>query len=99
MGDLARRGIDIGQVRKAVAAPGWGTDGDEDRIGLGDGPREVGVKESRFASVLLRTSSDRPGSKIGISPCFSAAILLSILSTQTTSWPKSAKQAPDTSPT
>ncbi len=44
MGDLARRGIDIGQVREAVAAPGWGTDGDEDRIGLGDGPREIGGK-------------------------------------------------------
>ena len=37
--------------------------------------------------------------KIGISPRRSAAILLSSLSTQVTWWPKSAKQAPETSPT
>ncbi len=51
------------------------------------------MKDSRFSRTFLSTSSAKPGSKIGISPRFSAATLSASLSTQTTVWPKSAKQA------
>src|SRR5512133_3741884 len=48
---------------------------------------------------LLETRSARPGSKIGISPPSSRAILSVSLSTQVTSTPNSEKQAAETSPT
>jgi hypothetical protein len=57
------------------------------------------VKKSRPCSTLSFTNSSRPGSKIGISPFCSRAILPASLSTQVTVWPKSAKHAPDTRPT
>jgi hypothetical protein len=57
------------------------------------------VKASRPAATLRATSWSSPGSKIGITPCSSAPIFASSLSTQTTSWPKSEKQAPETRPT
>jgi hypothetical protein len=57
------------------------------------------VKVSLPAATLFATSSSRPGSKIGISPASSASTLPASLSTHVTSWPKSAKQAPETSPT
>ena len=57
------------------------------------------VKLSRPAAALRATSASRPGSKIGISPARRRSILAASLSMQVTKWPKSAKQAPDTSPT
>ena len=33
-GDLARGGVDIGEVGMPVAAPRWRADGDEHRVGL-----------------------------------------------------------------
>jgi len=57
------------------------------------------AKSSRPAFTLEATSASSPGSKIGISPRRKAAILSESLSTQVTWWPKSAKQAPETSPT
>jgi hypothetical protein len=57
------------------------------------------VKRSRPAAAFRSTSSGSPGSWIGISPAFSAAILRGSTSKQRTSLPTSAKQAPDTRPT
>src|SRR5512147_1709850 len=54
---------------------------------------------SRPPLTLLETRSARPGSKIGISPPFSWAILSVSLSTHVTSTPNSEKQAAETSPT
>src|SRR5216683_2566142 len=57
------------------------------------------VKSSRFSRVFPTTRRSRSGSNMGISPFRSRAILSASLSTQVTWCPKSAKQAPDTSPT
>ena len=57
------------------------------------------AKNSRPSRTFEATSWSSPGSKIGISPFFSRAILPASLSTQVTTWPKSAKQAPETRPT
>src|SRR5512144_1131540 len=54
---------------------------------------------SRPPLTLLATRSTKPGSKIGISPPFSWAILSVSLSTQVTSTPNSEKHAAETSPT
>jgi hypothetical protein len=97
--DLACGGIDIGEVGKAVAAPRRRADRDEHRIGprgaaeIGRegqpprpciGPDEIG--ETRLEDRHLAA----------LEPLRSC---LPALSTQTTSWPKSAKQAPETRPT
>ena len=63
------------------------------------GSARLVVKNSRSSRTLVATSSARPGSKIGISPLVSWAILSASLSTQVTMWPKSAKQAPEIRPT
>ncbi len=57
------------------------------------------VNCNRPAAVFLASMTSSPGSKIGTSPAFSRAIFSESLSTQTTSWPKSEKQTPETSPT
>src|SRR4029077_20394703 len=57
------------------------------------------VKLRRPAAVLAATSWSSPGSKIGISPRCSRAILSASLSTQVTDTPNSEKQAPETSAT
>src|ERR1700752_1775191 len=49
--------------------------------------------------MLSATSSFRPGSYIWISPALHPAIFVASLSTQTTLWPSSERQAPVTSPT
>ena len=41
-GDLARRGVDVGQVGVAVAAPRRRADRDEDRVGLGHRALQIG---------------------------------------------------------
>src|SRR3954466_1310091 len=56
-------------------------------------------KRSRPACSFLCTMASRPGSKIGILPCFSRPILRSSRSRQNTELPASARQAPVTSPT
>jgi hypothetical protein len=74
----------------AVAATRRRADGDENDLGVGDsrrdGDREL---EPPVAGVLGDEISPRPR----------AAILSASWSTQVTSWPKSANEAPDTSPT
>jgi hypothetical protein len=57
------------------------------------------VKSSRPALTLEATSASSPGSKIGISRAAHGFDLSDSLPTQVTWWPKSAKQAPETSPT
>src|SRR5262245_32635883 len=56
-------------------------------------------KLSRPACSFLCTIASRPGSKIGILPCFSRPILRSSRSRQNTELPASARQAPVTRPT
>jgi hypothetical protein len=57
------------------------------------------VNESRPFLRLRATRSSRPGSWMGTSPAFRRAILAASTSTQTTSLPASARQAPVTRPT
>src|SRR6516165_4516638 len=100
-GDLARGGIDVGKIRSACPSPR--------REGVPTAMKTAAAEPTDFARsvvnarrpwrTLLAMRSSRPGSKIGISPRSSAAIFAASLSTHTTSWPKSARQAPDTSPT
>ena len=57
------------------------------------------VNRSRPAAAFRSTSSGSPGSWIGTSPAFRAAIFRGSTSKQSTSLPTSAKHAPETRPT
>src|ERR1041384_2621873 len=62
-------------------------------------PRTSVLNPSLPSLTPFATRASNPGSKIGITPELIEAIWLSSLSTQVTLIPKSAKQAPETSPT
>jgi hypothetical protein len=96
---VARRLIDIGEVGMAVATARRRADRDEDDLGAATASASSVVKESRPARTLLATSASRPGSKIGISPRLSAAILLGVLVDAGHLMAEIGKQAPETRPT
>ena len=69
----------------AVAAPRGRADRDEHGIGVAHRRCEIGGEGQPARATLVGDQSRRgPGSKIGISPRFSAAILSASLSTQVT---------------
>ncbi len=91
--------IDVGQVGMAVAAPRGRADGDEHRVGLAHRRSRIGGEGQPACAHVARHQLlqarlvDRHHA--GLQP----RDLPASLSMQVTSWPKSAKQAPDTRPT
>ena len=83
------------QPRRRVAA---GADAEEQHVGVGgavgDGRRPMQASGGDVAG-----EPSRCGSKKGVRPAARASSLRGSLSTQSTSWPISAKQAPATRPT
>ena len=83
----------------AVAAARRRPNRNENSLGPGDSRSEMSKRKDGAAARCYRRESCRPGSKIGIFPAFKYSIFCASLSTQTTLCPKSARHAPDTSPT
>ena len=83
----------------AVAAPRRRADRDEHRVGLGDRRGEVGGEIEPPGFHIGGDQRVESGLEDRDLAAAKAAILSPSLSTQVTWWPKSAKQAPDTSPT
>jgi hypothetical protein len=96
--DVARRGDDVLQVRRAVLARRRAT-----AISWMSPCATLAAmsveKRRRPAASLRFTIGSRPGSKIGISPRFSRSIFFASRSRQKTLLPASARQAPVTRPT
>lgn len=83
----------------AVAAARRRADGDEHRIGLAHGPRQFGGEGEAPRLDVAGDEVVEAGLEDQDLASRSAAILSAALSTQVTTWPKSAKQAPETRPT
>lgn len=99
MGDLFRRRIDITEIGMAIAAPRGRADRDEDDIGIGDGCGKVCGEAQPPGLGIVGDDDIETRLEDRDMAIFRASIFSGILSTQTTSWPKSAKHAPDTRPT
>jgi hypothetical protein len=83
----------------AVAAAGGRADRDEHRVRAGDGLVQVGAEGQPSRTRVVGDQLVEARLVDRHLALAQPSILAASLSTQTTSWPKSAKQAPDTSPT
>ena len=83
----------------AIAAPRRRADRDEHGVGFGDRRGQFGGEIQPLCLDVGRHQRVEPGLENRDLASLQAAILPASLSTQVTWWPKSAKQAPDTSPT
>ncbi len=98
-GDLLACGIDIGKIGRILTFAGGGAYGDQNHVGLGHGILEV-LGEDQAAGLPIGSNDGLESLLIDRDlPLSSIATFRASRSTQVTSYPKSEKQAAETSPT